>query len=214
VKAVLAVAAVLLLAAPAQAEDRLDRAAHGATPLYVHPELGYLLSDADRAQILTALHDASLPFDVRIVVLPSLEADESGGRADRALWSIDDRLPKVPRLLIGVDQRSDFELVPARLDRDIDVPFDVQYGRDGQGIVPRLRTVLEVAAKARDGSAYYQPERPTGPLDPLPEDLPDRDHAEPGSSGWAGLIGAGVGGLFAGVLGWGLSVAIRWVRRA
>jgi len=214
VKAVLALVAVLVLAAPARAADRLDRAARGANPLYVHPELGYLLSDADRAQILAALRETALPFDVRIVVMPSLEADESGGQADRALWAIDDRLPKAPRLLIGVDQRGDFEFVPARLNRDIDVPFDVQYARDGQRIVPRLRAVLQVAAKARDGSAYYQPERPTDALDPLPEDTRDRDDGASGPARWVELLGAGVGGLFVGVLGWGLSVAIRWVRRA
>jgi hypothetical protein len=212
-RVVLVAAALLLLAAPARAADRLDRAARGANPLYVHPELGYLLSDADRAQILSDLRAAQLPFDVRIIVMPALQADESGGDAERMLWAIDDRLPKARRLLISVDEYGNFELVPARLDRQIDLPFEVQYDREKGAIVPRLRAAFQAVAKAKDGSAYYQRERPTDPLDPLPENEPDRADDQDGTN-WGLLVGSGVGGVFAGVMGWGLSVAIRWGRRA
>jgi len=212
---VCALAMCLLLAAPARAaENRLDRAAAGlkTSPLYVHPELGYLLSDQDRATMLDALRGADLPFDVRVAVMPSVEADESGGEQDRMLWALDDRLPRAKRLLIGLDQHGNFELVSARLRRDIDVPFEVQYARDGTGIVPRFRAILQAVKASKTG--YYERERPSGPPPPLTENLPDSDYDESdGGSTWT-LVGACVGGLFAGLLGWWLSVAIRWVRRA
>ena len=144
--------AVLLLAAPAAAEDRLDRAAKGleAAPLYVHPELQFLLPERDQQLIVQHLREANVPFDVKVVALPSLESDESGGEMDRALWAIDDRLFKGARLLIGVDQRGNFTLLQLRMERDVDVPFEIEYGPSGEEtpktIVPRLRAVFQIAA--------------------------------------------------------------------
>ena len=87
---------------------------------------------------------------MKVVALPSLESDESGGEMDRALWAIDDRLFKGARLLIGVDQRGNFTLLQLRLERDVDVPFEIEYGPSGEEtpktIVPRLRAVFQIAA--------------------------------------------------------------------
>jgi len=213
--------ATLALAAPAQAEDRLDRAAATlrSEPLYVHPELAHVLSEADRALILTALRDAYLPFDVKVSVLPSVEADESGGEADRMLWALSDRLPKAKRLLINVDQRGNFELLKLELDRDIDVPFELEYGReDGiKTIVPRLRGVFQIAARAKEDSYSYQRDRPTDPLDPLPEDRPDDSYDDSGDDGtpdWVILLGCAVAGLFTGAVCWAGSFLFRGHRRA
>ncbi|MBE2318627.1 hypothetical protein DVA67_021795 [Solirubrobacter sp. CPCC 204708] len=209
--------AMLVLAAPARAEDRLDRAAEGlnASPLYVHPEVGFLLSERDRELIVSHLRAANVPFDVKVVAMPLLEADESGGEPDRLLWAIDDRLFKAPRLLIAVDQRGNFTLVKARLERDIDVPFEIEYGPSGEAslttIVPRLRAVFQLAARADDGFSY-QRDRPTEPLDPLPEDRPDDYYeSDDDAPAWATLVGAGFGGLFAGLVGWCLFVFLRWL---
>jgi hypothetical protein len=221
VKALLAaVLALLVLAAPARAEDRLDRAAEGlqGSPLYVHPELAHLFSERDRELIVQHLRDAHVPYDVKVVALPSVEADESGGDADRVLWAIDDRLFKAPRLLIAVNQRGSFALVKARLERDIDVPFEIEYGpEEGRRlIVPRLRAVFQIAAAARSTAYAYQRERPTDPLDPLPEDRPDAplsDDDDERSPAWLMLLSAGIAGLLVGWFGWVLSVFARWVRR-
>ena len=73
----IALLAALLLAAPAAAENRLDRAAEGlnASPLYVHPELQFLLSERDRQLILQHLREANVPYDVKVVAMPSLQSD-------------------------------------------------------------------------------------------------------------------------------------------
>lgn len=220
--AVAALLALVLLAAPAHAEDRLDRAATGlkSSPLYVHPELEFLLPEADRALILTHLRDAYMPFDVRVVALPSVESDESGGEADRMLWALNDRLPKAKRLLINVDQRGNFELLKIDLDRDFDVPFELEYGREegARSIVPRLRGVFQIVARTDEDGYSYQRERPTDPLDPLPEDRPDDDGDEDRDDGttpdWVVLLSCAVAGLFTGVLCWAGSFLFRDYRRA
>jgi hypothetical protein len=214
--------AALLLAAPAAAEDRLDRAAEGlgGSPLYVHPELQFLLPERDRQLIVQHLREANVPYDVKVVAMPSLESDESGGEMDRMLWAIDDRLFKGPRLLIGVDQRGNFTLLQLRLERDIDVPFEIEYGPSGEEtpktIVPRLRAVFQIAAGSEERGYSYQRDRPTDPLDPLPEDRPARDsdeHPDESAPTWLVLLGAGIGGLLTGFVHWGFSLAYRAMRR-
>jgi len=212
---------VLLFAAPAAAEDRLDRAAKGleAAPLYVHPELQFLLPERDQQLIVQHLREANVPFDVKVVALPSLESDESGGEMDRALWAIDDRLFKGARLLIGVDQRGNFTLLQLRMERDVDVPFEIEYGPSGEEtpktIVPRLRAVFQIAADSEARGYSYQRDRPTEPLDPLPEDRPAREsdeHPDESAPTWLVLLGAGIGGLFTGFVLWGFSLAYRAMR--
>lgn len=214
--------AVLALAAPAAAEDRLDRAAQGlgASPLHVHPELQFLIPERDQQLIVQHLRAANVPFDVKIVALPSLESDESGGEMDRALWAVDDRLFKGARLLIGIDQRGNFTLLQLRMERDVDVPFEIEYGPSGEEtpktIVPRLRAVFQIAADAEARGYSYQRDRPTGPLDPLPENRPDREPDEDSDDGapkWLVLLGAGIAGLFTGFVLWGFSLAYRATRR-
>ena len=217
--ALLTLLAALALAAPAAAEDRLDRAAEGlnASPLYVHPELQFLIPERDQALIISHLRAANVPFDVKVVAIPSLQSDESGGQMDRMLWAIDDRLFEGARLLIGVDQRGHFELLRLRLDRDIDVPFEIEYGPSGDDapktIVPRLRAVFQIAAAARDRGYSYQRERPTDPLDPLPENQPayddDDESDDDDAPAWVVLLGAGLGGLAAGGALWGFWRAFR-----
>ena len=220
-----ALVAALVLAAPARAEDRLDRAAEGlqGSSVYVHPELAFLLSETDRALIVRHLREANVPYDVKVVAMPALEADESGGFADRMLWAIDDRLYKTARLLIGVDQRGNFSILQSNLKRDIDVPFEIEYGGEGEEtartIVTRLRAVFQLAATAPARDYVYQRDRPTEPLEPLTEDRPDNDSLDDdddddGAPTWVVLAGVGVGGLVTGALGWLLSLAFRWGRRA
>jgi hypothetical protein len=220
-----AVVAVLVLAAPARAENRLDRAAEGlqSSPLYVHPELEFLLPEDARALIVRHLREANIPYDVKVVAMPSLEADESGGFSDRMLWAVNDRLYKTSRLLIAVDQRGNFQLLEMELDRRLDVPFEIEYGAGGeettQTIVTRLRAVFQIAAAAPARGYSLQRDRPTGPLDPLIEDRPDDDASDADDDDdsaprWVVLVGAGIGGALTGGLGWLLSLAYRWGRRA
>jgi hypothetical protein len=214
----------LALAAPAQAENRLDRAAEGlqASPLYVHPELEFLLPEDARALIVRHLREANIPYDVKVAVMPSLEADESGGFQDRVLWAINDRLFKTSRLLIGVDQRGNFELLEMNLGRRLDVPFEIEYGtgdrETAQTIVTRLRAVFQIAATAPERGYDLQPERPTQPLDPLFEDRPDEALGDVGNDdaapAWVVLLGSGVAGMFAGAIVWLFSVLARWGKRA
>lgn len=218
-----ALVAALALAAPASAADRLDRAADalGSSPLYVHPELTYLLGERDRELIVSHLREANVPYDVKVVALPSVEADESGGDLERALWAIDDKLFESPRLLVGVGQRGNLSILQARLKRDIDVPFEIEYGPSGEDaqqntIVPRLRAVFQIAATAEARDSVYQRDRPTDPLAPLPEDRPPReddDEDDDGAPTWLVLAGAGFGGALTGALGWLIALAFRWGRR-
>ncbi|RKQ91887.1 hypothetical protein C8N24_1721 [Solirubrobacter pauli] len=213
--------ALLVLAAPARAEDRLDRAAAGlrTAPLYVHPELEFLLPEADRTLIVSHLREAYLPFDVKVVALPSVESDESGGEADRMLWALNDRLPKAKRLLINVDQRGNFELLKIDLDRDFDVPFELEYAREegARNIVPRLRGVFQIVARTGEDGYSYQRERPTDPLEPLPEDRPDDfldDSDDRTTPDWVVLLSCAVAGLFTGAICWAGSFLFRTYRRA
>jgi hypothetical protein len=219
----IALLAALLLAAPAAAENRLDRAAEGlnSSPLYVHPELQFLLSERDRQLIVQHLREANVPYDVKVVAMPSLQSDESGGEMDRMLWAIDDRLFKGARLLIGVDQRGNFQLLKLRLDRDFEVPFEIEYGPRGEDtpktIVPRLRAVFQIAADAKQRGYSYQRDRPTEPLDPLPEDQPADDDDEASDDerapAWVVLLAVGFGGLATGAVLWVLSLAFRAIQR-
>ena len=106
------------------------------------------------------------------------------------------------------------------MDRDVDVPFEIEYGPSGEEtpktIVPRLRAVFQIAADAEARGYSYQRDRPTEPLDPLPEDRPDReadDYSDDGAPKWVVLLGAGIGGLFTGSVLWGFSLAYRAMRR-
>ena len=89
--------AVLALAAPAAAEDRLDRAAKGlgASPLHVHPELQFLIPERDRQLIVQHLREANVPVrrEDRRVALARVrrERRRAGSRA------VGDRRPALQR---------------------------------------------------------------------------------------------------------------------
>ena len=80
-----------------------------------------------------------------------------------------------------------------------------------------VRAVFQLAATAPERDYVYQRDRPTDPLDPLPEDRPayeDDDDDEDGAPSWVALVGAGLGGVLTGALGWLISLALRWGKRA
>ena len=167
------------------------------------------------------LREANVPFDVKVVALPSLESDESGGEMDRALWAIDDRLFKGAR---AADRRRSAR----QLSRCSNCAWSAtSMCRSGSStarpevtpktIVPRLRAVVQIAADSEARGYSYQRDRPTEPLDPLPEERPVRDSDEDSDESaptWLVLLGAGASpGLFTGFVLWGFSLAYRAMRR-
>ena len=77
--------------------------------------------------------------------------------------------------------------------------------------------MFQIAADSKQRGYSYQRDRPTEPLDPLPENQPAYDDDEASDDdappAWVVLLGAGIAGLATGVVLWGFSLAYRAMRR-
>ena len=147
--AVLATIAAASVAPPAHGADRLARAAAALerSPLFVHPDLLWLLPAGERARIERELRASPVP--VRAAVLRVIPEDESYGDTRRVLFGIHRRLDR-PGVLVVIDEGGSFDVESFDVAREISVPFDL-LTVDSQGspvIGARLRRLVDIVARA------------------------------------------------------------------
>jgi hypothetical protein len=186
--AVLACAtAVLALAPAAPAADRLDRAADALKrePLYVHPDLLWLVPEGARARVTSALRGAP---ELRLAVMPMLEEDESGGRAQRALDGIRRRVDRPGRYLLMNEQGS-IEMRTADGER-LDLPTELRFPdeRNPQRPLPRLLAAIRLAPSTSTRAYFATSELP----EVLP--LPGEKSSSPPWRDALAAAGIGLGG--------------------
>jgi hypothetical protein len=152
--AMLAAVAVAALAAPAQGADRLARAAAALkrSPLFVHPDVLWMLPAGDRARIERELRASPVP--VRAAVLPVIPEDESYGDSRRVLFGLHRRLGR-PGVLVVVDEAGTFDVESFDVARRIDVPFDlITVDADRPPVIgARLRRLVDIVGRAPAGPA-------------------------------------------------------------
>jgi hypothetical protein len=152
--AVLATLAAALSAPPSYAAARLGRAAAalGRGPLFVHPDLLWLLPAAQRAEIVQTLRASAVP--VRVAVLPVIPEDESHGDERRVLFGIQERLDR-PGVLVVVDERGMFEIESFDVARHIVIPFELVLPEreSPPAIGQRLARLVDVVERAPPGPA-------------------------------------------------------------
>jgi hypothetical protein len=142
--------AAVALAAPvaAPAADRLDRVAEGLErkPLYVHPDLLWLVPERARGQVTRALRGASEPL--HLAVMPLLEEDESGGDGQRVLDGLRHRLGRPGRYLL-MDQLGSIDIRAAD-GQPLQVPVELRFPDEGKPPRPvrRLLAAIRLAPSA------------------------------------------------------------------
>jgi hypothetical protein len=182
---VCAAALGLTPAAAAPAADRLDRAAAALKrePLYVHPDLLWLMPEGARGQVARALRESSEPL--YIAVLPLLDEDESGGIDQRALDGLRRRVGRPGRYLLMDDQGS--IRVRTADGKPIELPTELRFPDEHEPLqpVPRLLEAIRLAPSAP------QPFFGGGELPELPKLLGEKPSSPPA---WRNaVIAAGIG---------------------
>jgi hypothetical protein len=166
-------AAAILLALPAQATaaDRLDRVAGElrGSPLFVDPDVSFMLDAAARRQTLGRVRDAGFP--VYVVVVPMDLADESEGDLDLFLYDLHTRLGR-PGVYVAADDQGTITLEEFDVPRDVRIPATSELllpGPDPAPFPERLTDVLDTVRAA----PVAAPESPARPEPPGPGDDTD-----------------------------------------
>jgi hypothetical protein len=185
VAAIVCAAALGLAPAAAPAADRLDRAAAALKrePLYVHPDLLWLMPEGGRGRVARALRGASEPLYV--AVLPLLDEDESGGIDQRALEGLRRRVGRPGRYLL-MNQQAAIGVRTAD-GKSLELPFELRFADEHDPLqpVPRLLEAIRLAPSAPE------PVFGGGELPERPELLEKKPSSPPA---WRDpLIAAGIG---------------------
>lgn len=205
-RSVLLTAVALLLATapgPARASDRLDTvaAALRTDTVVVSPDMQDAFPPAIARDLRARIAALDAPFDLRVAVVPTVDADESGGDEMRILYALSDRLPTVPRVLLLIGSRRQLDILPQRVDREVPLPYELRDA-DGRETPAQLRSRLAGAVRSivsGSGAGTYVEERPTGPPRPL---YRGEDEDEDGGPGWRTMLLLWGLGTVAGVGAW------------
>ncbi|GAA4621759.1 hypothetical protein GCM10023196_011310 [Actinoallomurus vinaceus] len=157
------------------AADRLDRiaAALRRSPVFVDPDVSYLLDARDRAALGKQIGAAGIPM--YLVGVPLLSEDESGGEADYFLYLLHQRLGR-PGVYLVADQRGDLDWTSYQVPRKASLDFDTAHGDTS---LPRcLHDVIDAFARA-PSAAPSTPQTPAAPE-------PDGRHQRPSAGRLAG----------------------------
>jgi hypothetical protein len=189
--------AAILTASPANAADRVDRitAALRQSPVFVDPDVSYLLSEQDRTRLTRQIATAGVP--IYLVAVPLLSEDESAGNADYLGYLLHRRLGRSGVYLIA-DQRGDLDWMSYQVPRED--RLDYEQAVNDKPLPRKLHDVIEAFAHAPAG-------RPTEP--PVPR-APETDPRQRKST-VAGLTGQFLKTFFPSVLLSGLLLAIVWL---
>lgn len=168
-------ALVTTTATPAHAADRVDRIAAGLrqAPVFVDPEVSYLLDAKERAAVTRQIGRAGIP--VYLIAVPLQSADESGGQADYLGYLVHRRFGRNGVYLVA-DQRGSLDWISYRVPR-ADRPDDDLMTNE-RPLPQRLHDVIDALAHA--------PAAP--PSDPPVPSAPTADTApkKPSAAGLAG----------------------------
>lgn len=189
-----AVLAALAIATPAGAQDRVGRITDSLrqSPVFVDPDVSYLLGASDRAALTRQIQAAGVP--VHLAVVPLLSEDESGGDADRLASLLHRRLGRNGIYLIA-DQYGILDSVAYQVPRDTTLGY--QRASDDTSLARKLHDVIDRFAHAPKAA-------PSDPPDP-PAPKPDKKTTTPG------LAGEFAKTFFPSLLLSGLVLAVLWL---
>jgi hypothetical protein len=188
--------AMTLTATPAEAADRVDRitAALRREPLYVDPDVSYLLNARDRTKLSRQIATAGVP--IYLVAVPLLSQDESAGDGDYLGYLLHRRLGRNGIYLIA-DQRGDLDWMSYQVPRDDELNYDQAV--NDKPLPQKLHDVIDAFARAPAGK----------PSDPPVPRAPETDPQQRKSTA-AGLTGQFLKTFFPALLLSGLVLAILW----
>ncbi len=187
----------LVTAVPAHAYDRVDRvtAALRQSPLFVDPDVSYLLNAQDRASLSREIATAGVP--IYIAVVPLVSADESGGEGDYLAYLLHQRLGR-PGVYIVAGQRNMVDWRSYQVPRDDTLSYEMALG---DGPLPgRLHDIVGALAKAPSAS----------PSDPRTPNTPDAGESDEKPS-TGGLIGKFFAAFALAVFLGGLALGVLWL---
>lgn len=169
------VVATALAATPAYAADRVDRITAGLrqSPVFVDPEVYYLLDARERAAVIRQIGRAGIP--IYLIVVPLQPEDESGGQPDYLGYLVHRRLGRNGVYLIA-DQRGGLDWISYRVPREDTLDYDL--ATNDKPLPQRLHHVIDALAHGPAAA----PSDPPVPF--LPVAVPERK--TPSAAGLAG----------------------------
>jgi hypothetical protein len=182
------------LATPAHAADRVDRitAALRQSPVFVDPDVSYLLDAHDRTALGRQIKAAGVP--IFLVAVPLLSQDESAGDADYLGYLLHRRLGENGIYLIA-DQRGNLDWMSYQVPRDD--TLDYEQAVNGKPLPQKLHDVIDALAKSPPGT----------PSDPATPRAPEPDPRQKKATGLAGHF---FKAFFAGLIVSGLLLGLAW----
>ncbi len=153
--------AFLFTAAPAHAYDRVDRVTAGLrqSPLFVDPEVSYLLNAEDRASLGREIKAAGVP--IYVAVVPLVSADESEGEGDYLAYLLHQRLGR-PGVYVVASQRNLIDTRSYDVSRDDTLSYDAVTSENP--LERKLHEIVGAIAKAPSASPSV-PDTPRPPDD-------------------------------------------------
>jgi hypothetical protein len=148
--------------AQARAADRVDRVAGALreSPLFVDPDVSYLLDARQRDALTRQIQAAGVPIYLAVVPLGS--QDESAGDADYFTYLLHQRLRRNGIYLVS-DQRGDLDWTAYQVPRDDTLDYDQAF--NGKPLPQKLHDVIDAFARAPSAK----------PSDPVPPRTPEPD---------------------------------------
>lgn len=168
-------AVTALVATPAHAADRVDRITAGLrqAPVFVDPEVSYLLDARERAAVTRQIRQAGIP--IYLIAVPLQSADESGGQADYLGYLVHRRLGRNGVYLVA-DQHGGLDGISYRVPRPD--TLDSVLTTSDSPLPRRLHDVIDALAHA-PAAAPSDP-----PVPPAP--VADPEQKKPSAAGLAG----------------------------
>jgi hypothetical protein len=192
-----ALAAMTMLAAPsAYAADRVDRITAGLrqSPVFVDPDVSYLLDARQRTTLGEQLRTVGVP--VYLAVVPLNSADESEGDGEYLGYLLHQRLGR-PGIYLVADQRGGIDWMSYQVPRDDTLDLDLVTG--DRPLPQKLHDVLDAFAHAPTAA----------PSDPATPRAPDADESRRKTTA-GGMTGEFMKTFFPALLLSGLALALLW----
>lgn len=152
------------ITAPAHAADRVDRitAALRQSPVFVDPDVSYLLDGRERAALSTQIAKAGVP--IYLVAVPLMSQDESAGDGEYLGYLLHRRLGRKGIYLVA-DQRGGLDWMSYQVPRDDTLDYDLTIS--DKPLPQRLHDVIDKfahapAAKPSDPAVPRAPEPAVG----------------------------------------------------
>jgi len=178
----------------AHAADRVDRITAGLrqSPLFVDPDVSYLLDARQRATLGTQLRTAGVP--IYLVVVPLLSEDESAGDGEYLGSLLHQRLGRNGIYLIA-DQRGDLDTMAYQVPRD--TTLDFALATSDKPLPGKLHDAIDAFAHAPKAA----------PSDPAKPRTPELDERQKKSTA-VGLTGQFTKTFFPALIMSGLALAL------